>query len=113
MVEDVGQAVDRNVTGAKVLQELLSAPWLRALLKVGPGPRAGNAGRTGGKPHVCLLSPDLRASAGVSEGDAQPAAALRLRTLAGGSPSHPRTRGPGPGIGPGPRVTVSLSSIRS
>ncbi|XP_055361257.1 MAGUK p55 subfamily member 4-like isoform X2 [Betta splendens] len=34
VVQDVGQAVDRNVTGAQILQELLSAPWLRALLKI-------------------------------------------------------------------------------
>lgn len=34
VVEDVGQAVDRNIGGAHILHELLSAPWLRALLKV-------------------------------------------------------------------------------
>ncbi|XP_040912712.1 MAGUK p55 subfamily member 4-like [Toxotes jaculatrix] len=34
VVEDVGQAVNRNVSGAQLLHELLSAPWLRALLKV-------------------------------------------------------------------------------
>lgn len=37
MMEDVGQAVDRNISGAQILHELLSAPWLRALLKVKPG----------------------------------------------------------------------------
>lgn len=40
VVEDVGHAVNRNITGAQILHELLSAPWLRALLKV----RAGSAG---------------------------------------------------------------------
>nr|XP_046259707.1 MAGUK p55 subfamily member 4-like [Scatophagus argus] len=34
VVEDVGQAVHRNVSGAQLLHELLSAPWLRALLKI-------------------------------------------------------------------------------
>ncbi|XP_040004674.1 MAGUK p55 subfamily member 4-like [Xiphias gladius] len=33
VVEDVGQAVSRNVSGAQLLHELLSAPWLRALVK--------------------------------------------------------------------------------
>ncbi|XP_026232745.1 MAGUK p55 subfamily member 4-like [Anabas testudineus] len=34
VVEDVGHAVNRNITGAQILHELLSAPWLRALLKI-------------------------------------------------------------------------------
>lgn len=34
VVEDVGEAVSRNISGAQLLHELLSAPWLRALLKV-------------------------------------------------------------------------------
>ncbi|KAK2905590.1 hypothetical protein Q8A73_009533 [Channa argus] len=34
VVEDVGQAVSRNITGAEILHELLSAPWLRSLLKI-------------------------------------------------------------------------------
>lgn len=34
VVGDVGQAVHRNVHGAQLLHELLSAPWLHALLKV-------------------------------------------------------------------------------
>uniref|UniRef100_A0A3Q1BCH6 Membrane protein, palmitoylated 4a (MAGUK p55 subfamily member 4) n=1 Tax=Amphiprion ocellaris TaxID=80972 RepID=A0A3Q1BCH6_AMPOC len=34
VVDDVGQAVERNINGAQLLYELLSAPWLRALLKV-------------------------------------------------------------------------------
>uniref|UniRef100_A0A3Q3N9D8 MAGUK p55 scaffold protein 4a n=1 Tax=Labrus bergylta TaxID=56723 RepID=A0A3Q3N9D8_9LABR len=34
VVEDVGQAMDRNISGAHILHELLSAPWLRAVLKV-------------------------------------------------------------------------------
>ncbi|XP_029980598.1 MAGUK p55 subfamily member 4-like isoform X2 [Sphaeramia orbicularis] len=33
VVTDVGQAVSRNVGGAEVLHELLSAPWLHALMK--------------------------------------------------------------------------------
>eukprot|EP00064_Thunnus_orientalis_P007712 superscaffoldBa00000873_g7734 len=34
VVEDVGQAISRNINGAQVLHELLSAPWLRNLLKI-------------------------------------------------------------------------------
>ncbi|XP_045899176.1 MAGUK p55 subfamily member 4-like [Micropterus dolomieu] len=34
VLEDVGHAVFRNMNGAQLLQELLSAPWLRALLKM-------------------------------------------------------------------------------
>ncbi|XP_030283097.1 uncharacterized protein LOC115587431 isoform X4 [Sparus aurata] len=34
VVGDVGQAVHRNVHGAQLLHELLSAPWLHALLKI-------------------------------------------------------------------------------
>ncbi|KAM9342306.1 MAGUK p55 subfamily member 4-like [Pholidichthys leucotaenia] len=34
VVDDVGQAVNKNISGAQVLHELLSAPWLRALLKI-------------------------------------------------------------------------------
>ncbi|XP_027146906.1 uncharacterized protein LOC113748161 [Larimichthys crocea] len=34
VVEDVGRAVHRNVSGAQLLQELLNAPWLHALLKI-------------------------------------------------------------------------------
>uniref|UniRef100_A0A3Q1GUB1 MAGUK p55 scaffold protein 4a n=1 Tax=Acanthochromis polyacanthus TaxID=80966 RepID=A0A3Q1GUB1_9TELE len=34
VVDDVGQAVGRNIDGAQLLYELLSAPWLRSLLKV-------------------------------------------------------------------------------
>ncbi|XP_035532466.1 MAGUK p55 subfamily member 4-like [Morone saxatilis] len=34
VVEDVIEAVYRNVGGAQLLHELLSAPWLRALLKI-------------------------------------------------------------------------------
>uniref|UniRef100_A0A3Q2E7H0 MAGUK p55 scaffold protein 4a n=1 Tax=Cyprinodon variegatus TaxID=28743 RepID=A0A3Q2E7H0_CYPVA len=34
VVEDVGEAVSRNISGAQLLHELLSAPWLRALLKI-------------------------------------------------------------------------------
>ncbi|KAM6934644.1 MAGUK p55 subfamily member 4-like [Xenentodon cancila] len=34
VVEDVGEAVSRNINGAQLLHELLRAPWLRALLKV-------------------------------------------------------------------------------
>ncbi|KAM9346931.1 MAGUK p55 subfamily member 4-like [Symphorus nematophorus] len=34
VVEDVGHAVHRNVSGAQLLHELLSAPWLHTLLKI-------------------------------------------------------------------------------
>uniref|UniRef100_A0A3Q3MKA3 MAGUK p55 subfamily member 4-like n=1 Tax=Mastacembelus armatus TaxID=205130 RepID=A0A3Q3MKA3_9TELE len=34
VVQDVGQAVSRNVGGAELLHELLGAPWLRSLLKI-------------------------------------------------------------------------------
>ncbi|KAM9850642.1 MAGUK p55 subfamily member 4-like [Aulostomus maculatus] len=34
VVEDVGDAASRNVAGAQLLLELLSAPWLKALLKI-------------------------------------------------------------------------------
>ncbi|XP_022622987.1 MAGUK p55 subfamily member 4-like [Seriola dumerili] len=34
VVDDVGQAVNRNVSGAQLLHELLSAPWLHALLQM-------------------------------------------------------------------------------
>ncbi|XP_074513630.1 MAGUK p55 subfamily member 4-like [Sebastes fasciatus] len=34
VVEDVSHAVSQNIDGAQVLHELLSAPWLRALLQV-------------------------------------------------------------------------------
>lgn len=34
VVKDVDQAVSRNINGAQLLHELLSAPWLCALLKV-------------------------------------------------------------------------------
>ncbi|XP_061142349.1 MAGUK p55 subfamily member 4-like [Syngnathus typhle] len=34
MVEDVGEAATRNINGAHLLHELLSAPWLRALLQI-------------------------------------------------------------------------------
>ncbi|XP_013855463.1 uncharacterized protein LOC106511261 [Austrofundulus limnaeus] len=34
VVEDVGDAVNRNISGAQILQELLSAPWLHTLLKI-------------------------------------------------------------------------------
>ncbi|XP_074550884.1 MAGUK p55 subfamily member 4-like [Halichoeres trimaculatus] len=34
VVEDVGQAMGRNISGAHILHELLSAPWLRAVLKM-------------------------------------------------------------------------------
>uniref|UniRef100_A0A3Q1FS06 MAGUK p55 scaffold protein 4a n=1 Tax=Acanthochromis polyacanthus TaxID=80966 RepID=A0A3Q1FS06_9TELE len=34
VVDDVGQAVGRNIDGAQLLYELLSAPWLRSLLKI-------------------------------------------------------------------------------
>ncbi|GLD74404.1 MAGUK p55 subfamily member 4-like protein [Lates japonicus] len=34
VVDDIGQAVSRNVSGAQLLHELLCAPWLRALLKM-------------------------------------------------------------------------------
>ncbi|XP_028249297.1 MAGUK p55 subfamily member 4-like [Parambassis ranga] len=34
VVEDVGHAVSKNINGAELLQELLSAPWLHALLKM-------------------------------------------------------------------------------
>ncbi|XP_041806026.1 MAGUK p55 subfamily member 4-like [Chelmon rostratus] len=37
VVEDVGQAVHRNVNGAELLHELLRAPWLHALLKIYEG----------------------------------------------------------------------------
>ncbi|XP_070771164.1 MAGUK p55 subfamily member 4-like [Enoplosus armatus] len=37
VVEDVGHAVRRNFSGAQLLHELLSAPWLRALLKIYEG----------------------------------------------------------------------------
>ncbi|XP_072252951.1 MAGUK p55 subfamily member 4-like [Leuresthes tenuis] len=33
VVEDVGEAVSRDIGGAQLLHDLLSAPWLRALLK--------------------------------------------------------------------------------
>ncbi|XP_076603677.1 MAGUK p55 subfamily member 4-like isoform X1 [Chaetodon auriga] len=34
VVEDVSQAVHRNISGAQLLHELLRAPWLHALLKI-------------------------------------------------------------------------------
>ncbi|XP_005745380.1 MAGUK p55 subfamily member 4-like [Pundamilia nyererei] len=34
VVKDVDQAVSRNINGAQLLHELLSAPWLCALLKI-------------------------------------------------------------------------------
>ncbi|XP_054471813.1 MAGUK p55 subfamily member 4-like [Anoplopoma fimbria] len=34
VVEDISHAVSRNIFGAQVLHELLSAPWLHALLKI-------------------------------------------------------------------------------
>ncbi|XP_041663037.1 MAGUK p55 subfamily member 4-like [Cheilinus undulatus] len=34
VVEDVSHAMDRNISGAHILHELLSAPWLRAVLKM-------------------------------------------------------------------------------
>ncbi|XP_047456130.1 MAGUK p55 subfamily member 4-like [Mugil cephalus] len=34
VVEDVDQAASRNICGAQLLHELLTAPWLRALLKI-------------------------------------------------------------------------------
>ncbi|XP_037343588.2 MAGUK p55 subfamily member 4-like [Pungitius pungitius] len=34
VVQDVSHAVSRNIYGSQVLHELLSAPWLRALLKI-------------------------------------------------------------------------------
>ncbi|XP_047227203.1 uncharacterized protein LOC124871734 isoform X3 [Girardinichthys multiradiatus] len=34
VVEDVSEAVSRNIDGAQLLHELLSAPWLHALLKI-------------------------------------------------------------------------------
>ncbi|KAM9709448.1 MAGUK p55 subfamily member 4-like isoform 1-T1 [Menidia menidia] len=34
VVEDVAEAVSRNISGAELLQELLNASWLRALLKI-------------------------------------------------------------------------------
>ncbi|CAJ1078551.1 LOW QUALITY PROTEIN: MAGUK p55 subfamily member 4-like [Xyrichtys novacula] len=34
VVEDVSQAMDRNIGGAHILHELLSAPWLHAVLKI-------------------------------------------------------------------------------
>ncbi|RVE58514.1 hypothetical protein OJAV_G00210050 [Oryzias javanicus] len=34
VVEDIGEAVTRNISGAQILHELLSAPWLHALLKM-------------------------------------------------------------------------------
>uniref|UniRef100_A0A3B3CCT5 MAGUK p55 scaffold protein 4a n=1 Tax=Oryzias melastigma TaxID=30732 RepID=A0A3B3CCT5_ORYME len=34
VVEDIGEAVTRNISGAQILHELLSAPWLHALLKI-------------------------------------------------------------------------------
>lgn len=34
VVDDVSHAVNRNVGGAQLLQELLGAPWLHALLQV-------------------------------------------------------------------------------
>ncbi|XP_056283569.1 MAGUK p55 subfamily member 4-like [Pseudoliparis swirei] len=34
VVEDISLAVSRNIVGAEVLHELLSAPWLHALLKI-------------------------------------------------------------------------------
>uniref|UniRef100_M4A5T4 MAGUK p55 scaffold protein 4 n=1 Tax=Xiphophorus maculatus TaxID=8083 RepID=M4A5T4_XIPMA len=34
VVEDVSEAVNRNISGSQLLHELLSAPWLRALLKI-------------------------------------------------------------------------------
>uniref|UniRef100_A0A3P9LKK2 Membrane protein, palmitoylated 4a (MAGUK p55 subfamily member 4) n=1 Tax=Oryzias latipes TaxID=8090 RepID=A0A3P9LKK2_ORYLA len=34
VVEDIGEAVTRNINGAQILHELLSAPWLHALLKI-------------------------------------------------------------------------------
>ncbi|KAM7380028.1 hypothetical protein PAMP_003355 [Pampus punctatissimus] len=36
VVEDVSQAISRNIGGTQLLHELLSAPWLHALLKVQP-----------------------------------------------------------------------------
>lgn len=38
VVDDVGDAVSRNICGAQLLQELLTSPWLHALLKVKPTP---------------------------------------------------------------------------
>uniref|UniRef100_A0A3Q3AY66 MAGUK p55 subfamily member 4-like n=1 Tax=Kryptolebias marmoratus TaxID=37003 RepID=A0A3Q3AY66_KRYMA len=34
VVEDIGDAVNRNISGAQILHELLRAPWLRALLRI-------------------------------------------------------------------------------
>ncbi|XP_028292000.1 MAGUK p55 subfamily member 4-like [Gouania willdenowi] len=34
VVEDVGKALNRDMSGAQVIQQLLSAPWLHALLKI-------------------------------------------------------------------------------
>ncbi|XP_037542588.1 MAGUK p55 subfamily member 4-like [Nematolebias whitei] len=34
MVEDVSDAANRNISGAHILHELLSAPWLRTLLRI-------------------------------------------------------------------------------
>ncbi|XP_054593123.1 MAGUK p55 subfamily member 4 [Nothobranchius furzeri] len=34
VVEDISEAVNRNISGAQLLHELLSAPWLRSLLRI-------------------------------------------------------------------------------
>ncbi|KAF1383028.1 hypothetical protein PFLUV_G00150000 [Perca fluviatilis] len=34
VVDDVNHAISRNIGGAELLHELLSAPWLRALLQI-------------------------------------------------------------------------------
>lgn len=93
VVEDVGQAVNRNISGAQILHELLRAPWLRALLKVRPGSTGVNWKRCTTEMwrrviFSCFLSPDLWVPDGVSETDTQTPSALCLSTLTWGLYTH-------------------------
>lgn len=58
VVEDVGRAVHRNVSGAQLLQELLNAPWLHALLKVRPTQQAYYSKTSSHDIISCFVFPD-------------------------------------------------------
>lgn len=58
VMEDVGEAVCRNIDGAQLLHELLSSPWLRALLKVRPNSAGESCNSPAGRLHQqgdCLV----------------------------------------------------------
>lgn len=83
VVEDIGEAVTRNISGAQILHELLSAPWLHALLKVSglKVPQKTCWSVSLHTDHMFMSVSDLWVPHPVPEDETKPLSALCLRTL--------------------------------